>query len=198
MDYPEYIKVEGKEYKINTNFRVAIKCNQLAEDNNVKNYERALGIICMLFGNEAIDDAEKNPDLYEKFLKCALIYMGCGKVVESNNKEQPDMDFVEDYSYIKTSFRSDFQIDLDKENMHWYEFMDLINGLSNSEIGNCCILNRIRNLRNLDLSKIKDSKERNRLKEAKEKVVLKKYSKEYNLTKEQEKSMEELNKLIGL
>ena len=77
------------------------------------------------------------------------------------------MDFVEDYDYITASFMSDFHIDLDNEQMHWWKFCKLINGLSNSDMGNCCVLNRIRNLRNYDVKSIKDPKERQKIIEAK-------------------------------
>ena len=60
------------------------------------------------------------------------------------------------------------------------------------------ILNRIRNLRNFDMKDIKDPKERERIAKAKEMFALKKYKKEYNLTKEQEESMERLNKILGI
>lgn len=73
-----------------------------------------------------------------------------------------------------------------------------MNGLSNSEMGNCCVLNRVRNLRNFDVSTIKDSKERQKIAKAKESVALKKYKKENNLTKEQEESMNRLNEILGL
>ena len=76
------------------------------------------------------------------------------------------MDYIEDYDYIEASFMSDYHIDLSNVKMHWWKFNKLINGLSNSELGNCCILNRIRNLRNYDTSKIEDAKERwNKIKE---------------------------------
>ena len=45
---------------------------------------------------------------------------------------------------------------------------------------------------------IKDSKEREKILKAKEQVALKKYKKENHLTKEQEESMERLNKILGL
>ena len=93
---------------------------------------------------------------------------------------------------------SDYRIDLDEEDMDWHRFNKLMNGLSNSELGNCCILNRIRNIRNFDISKIKDSKERQKMAQTKEMFTLKKYKKENQLTKEQEESMERLNEILGL
>ena len=82
--------------------------------------------------------------------------------------------------------------------MDWKRFYNLLNGLSNSEFGNCCILNRIRNLRTFDLSQISDQKEREKIRKAKESVALKKNIIKNNPTKEQEKSMNEFNMLAGL
>ena len=107
------------------------------------------------------------------------------------------MDFNEDMDYIEASFMSDYKIDLTTEKMHFWKFYTLLEGLSNSELGNCCVLNRVRNLRTFDLSQIKDNKERERLAKAKEMVALKSTKKEVELTKEQEESMNKLNEIIG-
>lgn len=191
MSYPEYVEVEGKRYKINSDFRVAIECNRIAEDDSIGNFERAMAIIYKLFGDEGLNDTEH----YDKLLELAQKFLSCGKEVNSS-EEKPDMDYYEDMDYIEASFMSDYHIDLTNENMHWWKFYKLINGLSNSELGNCCILNRVRNLRNYDPSEIKDSKEKQKIIKAKKSVELKKYQKKP--TKEQEKSIEQIIKDLGL
>lgn len=194
MEYPKYVKVNDKKYAINADFRIAIECNQIAEDTSIGDFERALAIIYKLFGDEGINAK----DDYEKLLELAIKYLSCGKEASGSSNEEPDMDFIEDMDYIEASFMSDYNIDLTSVEMHWWKFYKLINGLSNSEMGNCCVLNRVRNLRNFDTKDIKDQKEKERIEKAKKQVALKKNKKEKNLTKEQEKSMEELNKLLGL
>ena len=168
------LQIEDTIYEANTDFRIAIRCNEIATDKTIGDFERVLGIICTIFGAEAIN----NPSHYERLMKWA--------------------DYVEDMEYIEASFMSDYGIDLENTEMEWQKFNKLINGLSNSELGNCCVLNRIRNLRNFDVSQIKDSKERQKIAKAKEQVALKKYKKENHLTKEQEESMERLNEILGL
>lgn len=191
--YPEYVEVKGKQYKINTDFRVAIECNRIAEDATIGNLERSLAIIYTLFGDEGIN----TPEHYEKLLEMAKKYLLCGKEYDEELNEKPDMDFVEDYSYITTSFLSDYHIDLDNCEMHWWKFMDLMNGLSNSELGDCCILNRIRNLRNFDLKDIKDAKEKDKIRKAQKQVALKKYQKpKKEATEEQLKSAMEFYKAL--
>ena len=136
------------------------------------------------------------PNHYEKLLKWALNYFSCGKEIESSN-EKPDMDYVEDMDYIEASFMSDYHIDLQNEEMDWQKFNKLINGLSNSEFGDCCILNRIRNLRNFDLKEIQDSKERQKIRKAQQQVALKKYKEpKKQATEEQLKSAEEFWKAL--
>lgn len=193
MNNPEYVKIGDKKYKINSDFRVAIECNNISQDTTIKDSERALAIIYKLFGDEGLNDIEN----YDKLLELGLKFLSCGKKVEPSD-EEPDMDYNEDMDYIETSFMSDYNIDLAETEMHWWKFNNLINGLSNSELGNCCVLNRIRNIRTYDVSKISDRKERDKIIKAKEKVALKRNKKEANLTEEQERSMEELNKLAGL
>lgn len=193
-NYPEYVEVKGKRYKINTDFRVAIECNRIAMDEKIGDLERALGIIYTLYGDDGINDNEN----YETLLKLAKKYLSCGKEIDNIGNEEPDMDFIEDMDYIEASFMSDYNIDLSNTEMHWWKFYKLINGLSNSEMGNCCILNRIRNLRNFDLKDISDKKEREKIQKAKDQVALKKNKKENHLTKEQEESIERLNKILGL
>ena len=75
MEYPKYVKVNDKKYAINTDFRVAIECNKIAEDTSIGDFERALAVIYKLFGDEGINAQ----DDYEKLLELAIKYLSCGK-----------------------------------------------------------------------------------------------------------------------
>lgn len=195
MKYPEFVKIGEKKYKINTDFRVAIKCNEIAENENIGDFERALAIIYKLYGDEGLNDVKN----YDKLLELGLKYLACGEEIKPN-KNKPDMDFIEDEKYIRSSFKYDYKYNpYEMEYLHWYEFFNDLNNLSDSELGDCCILNRVRSLRNIDLKTIKDKKERDKIKKAQEQVALKKYKqKEVKLTKEQEKNREDLLKKVGL
>lgn len=191
MIYPEYIKVGDKEYKINTDFRIALRCNEISQNPNIDDEERTLAIVKLLFGSEAL----RNLDHMEEIVKLAIKYLLCGEEPQESN-EEPDMDFIQDMDYIEASFMSDYHIDLSTTKMHWWKFTKLINGLSNSDEGNCCILNRIRNLRTMDTKDIKDPKEKKRIMDAKKKFALKKQ--EPILTQEQINSIQALDKALGL
>lgn len=193
MSNPTTAKVNGKIYKINTDFRTAIECNSIAEDKTIDDYERALAIIYKLFGDEGLQDTHN----YEDLLKVATMFLNCGKEIEESDKKvKKDMDFVQDMDYIEASFMSDFHIDLETSDMHFWKFMKLMNGLSNSEMGNCCVLNNVRNLRNYDVSQIKDAKERQKIIEAKQAVALQTEEKQF--TQEEQNAIDKFNKLAGL
>ena len=194
MNYPEYVKVEDKKYKINTDFRVAIECQDIATNESIGDYERALAIVYKLFGEDGIN----SPQHYEKLLELSIKYLSCGKEVDMKGNEEPDMDFTQDMDYIEASFMSDYNIDLTNIEMHWWKFYNLINGLSNSEMGNCCVLNRVRNLRTYDTKDIKDPKELEKIKKAKEQVALKKKNITKMLTSEQRKNIDNFYKMTGI
>ena len=194
MNNPEYVKVGKKKYKINTDFRVAIECNNIAQDDSIGDSERPLAIIYKLFGDKGLDNSQD----WEKLLELGIKYLTLNKdTSDVDNNTEIDMDFNEDMDYIEASFMSDYRIDLTTEKMHFWKFYNLLEGLSNSELGNCCVLNRVRNLRTFDLSQIKDNKERERLAKAKEMVSLKKVKQEVELTEQQKESMRKLDEIIG-
>ncbi len=185
MNNPEYAKVGNKLYKINTDFKIALKCDEVARS-NVRDEERALAIIYLLFGDEGLN----NPQDYEQLLQKAMTYLLCGKEPVEDTKE-PDMDFEQDKSYIKASFYTDYGIpNVYDSDMHWWEFMALMNGLKED-----CVLNRIRTIRSYDTSGIKDTKTLNEWRKQKEAVALKKKEKE--MTKEQRNNMENFLKQIN-
>ena len=195
MNNPKYVKIGNKKYKINTDFRVALECNNIAQNENIDANEKSLAIICKLFGDDGLD----NPQDWEDLMRLGFKFLTLNKNVDdADQNTEIDMDFEQDRAYIRSSFIQDYNYNpYDKDYLHWWDFYNDLNNLSNNEFGNCCILNRVRNLRTLDLSKIKDFKERERLAKAKEAVSLKKNKRDVKLTKEQEESMNKLNEIIG-
>ena len=187
MNNPEYVKINDKKYKINTDYRIALECNKVAMDTSIGDYERSLAIIYLLFGDEGLNDKKNHGEL----LKLAIKYLRCGEDKIDDSNEEPNMDFEQDFRLIKTSFRSDYGIILENEEMHWWDFYDNLKGLTEN-----CVLNRVREIRDYDLSTVKDPKERRKLEKAKKIFALNK--KEKNLTEKQRKSVDSFYKLTGL
>ena len=180
--YPEYAEINGKQYKIDTDYRTALRCFEVVNDETIHDYERALAIVYLLF-----DIVPETDEELEQFLEKAKIYLQCGK--EPEKSKEIDMDFQQDAGYIMSSFMSDYHININETNMHFWQYIDLIEGLTDN-----CVLNRIREIRNYDVSKEKDTKRRNEIIEAKKRVALKKN----NHTKEQNEMANKVYELFGL
>jgi len=181
-NYPKYAQIKDRKYKINTNYKVAIECDKVSKL-NIVDEERALAIIYLLFGDEGL----KNSQDWNELLLIALKYLNCGKEREKEDdveEQEIDMDLNQDWEYIRTSFFYDYNVKLKQDTyMHWWEFYNLLCGLSEK-----CILNRIRFARNFDIEQIKDSREKEKWIKHKAAIALKKE----NIKTIEEKRLDEL------
>ena len=191
MNNPEYVLIDGVKIKIHTDFRYALKCQEIAEDNSINNYEKQLGIIYTLFDEEGINTLCNDEKLLEMAKKYLMGRPSSKKEYVSNKKQEKDMDYEEDMDLIIASMWQEYNIDITKEKLHWWLFFDLLNGLSSE-----CIFNRVREIRNTDISKIKDRTAREQMIELKNKYSLKK--KQRVLTEEQKRSVDTFYELTGI
>lgn len=189
VEYPEYAEIDGEMYKINTDYRYALQCFKIIEDKSISDMERAVAIVSILFGREENGDIVGIPENLDKALEKASIYLSCAKDDKNSKVTKKDMDFERDKEFIYASFISDYNIDLENKDMHFWKYCSLISGLTENSI-----LNRVRDLRNLNLSDYKDPKTRSRLQEAQERVALPDDDTEYD--KEDIEALEKFNKLF--
>jgi hypothetical protein len=159
---PEYAMVDGKKYKINTDYRVALKCDEVARNPNINEYKKPMIIIYLLFGEIAL----KNPENYEKFFKQAVKFLRLGNLEDKEQKSVKDFDFEQDYRLVKDSVLAERGIDIEKENIHFWDFFDTLNGLTDK-----CILNRVREIRTYDTTGL-SSKQKTRIEELKREFAL--------------------------
>ena len=160
MTYPRYAEVAGVQYAINTDYRVALRCFEVIEDTSICDEERALAVIYLLFG-------EVPTDHLEDFLRIAGDYLRCGEKAETQEAAKKDMDFTADEKYIAASFMSDYQIDLSRTDMHFWQYIHLIQGFTERSV-----MSRVREIRNYDLEELKDPKSRAKMVKAKQAVAL--------------------------
>ena len=181
MNNPEYIDIDGKRFKINTDYRNVLRLEKIANDKTIDDYERILGIIYMFYGEEGYNSEE----YYDRLLN-GIITFCKGRPNSINpiadNKREKDMDYTKDMNLIISSMWNEYGIDITKEKIHWWTFFDLLNGLSSE-----CALNRVRDIRTKDLSKVKDKAERDEYARLKGVWAL---SKEDTMTEEQKQSVD--------
>lgn len=185
--YPTKMEANGRIYDINTDFRIALACFRALNDGEITDLERFYAVETLLLGENVLEKDEAV--LKEKI----AIYLRCGEQENTNDNER-DMDYLQDEATIRTSIRQCYHLDLNKiDYMHWWEYNELISGLTSESI-----LNKIRELRTYDLTEIKDVKERNKIARAKEHVALKNNYVEFKFTKKEEESINKFYEQVGI
>ena len=181
MRYPEYAEIKGIKYKINTDYRVALRCFEVIEDDSISDEERTLAVIYLLFGEVPTDNLED-------FLRIAGTYLRCGEPEVTTASAEKDIDFTADEKYIIASFMSDYQIDLPSTDMHFWQYIQLIQGFTEKSV-----MSRVREIRNYDLAELKDPKTRAKMIKAKEAVEL-----PTKFSKDEQKAIDEFEKLFDV
>ncbi|EJT5929834.1 bacteriophage Gp15 family protein [Clostridium perfringens] len=163
---PEKVKINGKMYKINSDFRTSILFELLMDDEEVpseilpfqalqlyypklppkEDFEEAINKIMWFYGG-----GREDKEVFSK---------GNGS---SSIEENNIYSFEYDDEYIYSAFLSQYNIDLqDIEYLHWWKFKAMFKGLSESHK-----IMEIIKYRSIDLSKIEDKKEKEFYKEMK-------------------------------
>ena len=181
MRYPEYAEVKGKKYKINTDYRVALRCFEVIDDTSISDSERALAVVFLLFGETPFEDTGE-------FLRIAGDYLRCGEKENAQAAQERDIDFNADERYIVASFMSDYRIDLSSVDMHFWQYIQLIQGFTENSI-----MSRVREIRNYDMSELKDPKARAKMASAKAAVAL-----PDKFSKDEQKAIDEFEKLFDV
>ena len=179
IQYPEVALIDGVEYPINTDYRVALQCLAISEDAAISDTERSVAICVLLFGVD-VPISQSAVDMAEKYLQC-------GRSRDEQLANKKDMDFEQDANYITASFMSDYKIDLSKTDMHWWQFYQLISGLTEH-----AVLSKVRDIRNYNVNELPDEKSRQKMRRAQQQVALKK-----QLSPDEQRALEEFEALFN-
>ena len=137
---PERVNIDGKSYRINSDFRIWLKAIQILDKYPPSVCAALLAPICY----------KDIPQDASHALKGIAAFLNPDR--SGGKKEKRVIDFEADSSYIFSAFYAQYGIDLSIEKMHYYKFCALLRGLCGEHI-----LLRIINIRSIDLSEIKDA-----------------------------------------
>lgn len=152
---PESVILGGKIYRINPDFRTAVKIILFAEENS--------GVKLLMYAlKNFYVDLPKNIKLAIEGMN--LFYKG-NKVQKGNGTQM--FSFEKDAELIYSSFMSQYGINLSQDNIHWYVFLALLKGLCGENA-----FSKVLAVRNLDISYIKDEKQKAYYAELKQKYSL--------------------------
>lgn len=155
--FPEKIKIEDTECRINPDFKTVLYCNALIE--NIPEGEDIPEDILL----DMLKTFYPKVHLFkEEHLSKMFWFLSCGREKEKRkfprkaagiNNNKP-FDFKEDADLIYAGFIQQYGIDLQKTDMHWWKFMILLENL-----GAETRFSKVMEYRTRDISSKKLSKE---------------------------------------
>lgn len=120
---PTTLCIEDREYKIRTDYRIALTIFEAFNDIELKDNEKAMVMLNLLY--------EIVPDNIEEALKKASWFLDGGKQYEEFNKTKKVMDWEQDESIIFSAVNKVAGYETrEKEYIHWWTFLGYF-----SEIG---------------------------------------------------------------
>lgn len=134
---PETVSIQGEEYEINSDFRYMILFELAMQDPDVSTEEAAYIGLNLFFGTDLPNQ------LLEPAAEALMWFYRQGKepeVIEDDEEDIEEMEphevifsYDEDAPYIYAAFMSQYGINLQKEDLHWWEFSALFKGLHEDE-----------------------------------------------------------------
>lgn len=125
-DLPEAIEVNGVEYAVNFDFRTGLACILDMESSELTDEEKCILLLKRIYGDVIPEDGETA-------IKLAVKFLDGGK--EPPEEENPFADnkrlysFEKDSALIYAAFQQTHGIDLQKVDLHWWQFLALFQDL---------------------------------------------------------------------
>lgn len=179
---PTTLRIEGEDYKINSDFRTSILFELLMQDSSIGKEEKIFMALELYYPiipkniNEAIEEI--------------LWFYGCGKdILHSKGigkgKSTQIYSFEHDDDYIYSAFLDQYGVDLqDIEYLHWWKFKAMFKALKeDNEVV------KIMGYRAIDLSKIKDTEQKSYYRKMKEIYKI-------PIAKDEKDKLEEINNIL--
>ncbi|MFR6310997.1 Gp15 family bacteriophage protein [Anaerofustis stercorihominis] len=161
--FPDYTLVNGKKYKIVTDFRNYIQMTSILREKELTYQEKWSFIINKFYKETPHGDIESIIEGLIAFFTMDTDYFEKGKelIIDENEDNKEVISYEQDANIIIVSFLQCYNIDLtDIDYLHWWKFLLLLMNIDNkSPIGN------IMSIRGTSLSSIKDKDEKKRIRQ---------------------------------
>lgn len=159
------LPTEYEGYPINTDFRVGIMIFQLMSENGLADFRKVERVRRLLFD---LENMEQMPSMEVTMEAVQWFLSGwyTDKAINSGEKDRKHMDYDVDQWRIYSAFLTQFDIDLNTADMHFWAFMGLLSTL------NECAFTRIIDVRMRKIDPKMSADAKKALKETKARYAL--------------------------
>ncbi len=168
-ELPESLDLDGHDVPIRTSFRIGMLFEMMIESRELDEQEMLKQAFELWFDEKSLAYISSN-NLVQQAVRGMMWFFSCGKV-NSEQKEKAEekpedksvfgrriYDFDIDAPLIYSAFRSQYGIDLQDDDLHWWKFAALFSGLHEDEQ-----IVKVMGYRSINVSSIKNKDERHRL-----------------------------------
>lgn len=169
--FPDYVVINGRKVRIVTDFREYIKLIDLLKDDEVDTVDKARLILQWFLDDPGKDFSEclqALSDFVTNYKEQKVEKSSGEENKDDNLQRNPVISYSQDAPYILSGFLECYGIDLTEiPYMHWWKFQILIDGMNED-----CELKKRMGYRSVDLSKIKDKEERERIRRIQKQIAI--------------------------
>jgi len=116
-DLPTSLEIDGAECDIRSDFRTALRTIMAFEDNELTGYEKQVLLVGNIYPTPPVNLLDA--------IKQANWFLNGGKENEETDGASRLYSFAKDASFIFAAFHQTHGIDLQKAELHWWEFLAL-------------------------------------------------------------------------
>lgn len=187
-EVPTTVIIDDVEFEINSDFRISMMFELLINDPELSERERLYQAL-ILYYPIIPSNLEAAVDKIMWFYKC-----GKEEQEENNNTNKSSVkktvkkiyDYEHDSEIIFASFMKSYNINLQRDNLHWWEFKSLFDNIDEDSK-----LYKIMEIRSVNLSQVKDKDKKNYYKKMKDLYKL-----PDNISKSEKEKLDELGKML--
>ena len=114
---PRTVGIDGVEYPVNTDFRACLRVMLAFEDAQLTPHEKQAILLQNIYS--------EIPGNIVGAIEAANIFLNGGEVQENEHPGPRLYSFSKDANFIFAAFRQTHGIDLQREDLHWWEFLAL-------------------------------------------------------------------------
>lgn len=121
-DLPTTVHIDTTEYPINSDFRTCLRVVIALEDNDLTAQEKQMIVLANLYSVV--------PNDVQAAMREAQLFLNGGKEYQESDSPRV-VSFEKDAPLIYSAFCQTHGIDLSHANLHWWQFLALMQGLDN-------------------------------------------------------------------
>lgn len=181
---PNFVTIDGKDYKIDTDFRKSIQFEILIQESEKSSKDRVEKALNLFFDKNIPTNVEKAIEKILWFYSCGKLNQNATSNTENNSFHTRVYSFNHDSTAIYSAFWQQYKIDLTTAKLHWWQFKALFEGLSED-----CLIVKIMQYRGMKITSDMPKSQQKRIRELKHIYAL-------PVTQQEQSKIDEIDKIL--